>query len=465
MTTFLSILTASLSSVAMTLMGAAGNLSIWGTITRSDVAVAGFYLLFTAIITIATAGLVGRSARKSATHIDSVTSHRLFTASGRPLYALIVLCGLYAAASPIVARVRSDDTADVIQNGLDFLFQIIAFATIFWFLFRATRVLEGRLAQRVAARPGKTDELLVPLLGSSLRVIVIILAIILGIPLLKLPVEYAGFISKLTSMILIISIAALLVRMVAIVQGVVLARFDMSVADNLRARKVYTQIHVISRVVYVTIALFAISAVLMLFQEVRHVGTSLLASAGIVGIIAGVAAQKTLANLFAGFQIALAQPVRQDDVVVVEGEWGRVEEITLTYVIVHIWDDRRLVLPLSYFIEKPFQNWTRTSSAIMGSVLISVDYSFPVNEARTVLKDIVENSPLWDKRFWNLQVSDSTETTLQLRVLATSSDSSRSWDLRCEIREKFIAYLQSRHPESLPRIRGDIIARQSQSHD
>jgi len=127
---------------------------------------------------------------------------------------------------------------------------------------------------------------------------------------------------------------------------------------------------------------------------------------------------------------------------------------------VHIWDDRRLVLPLSYFIEKPFQNWTRTSAAIMGSVIVWVDYSFPVDEARTVLKEIVEGSPLWDRRFWNLQVSDSTETTLQLRVLATSSDSSRSWDLRCEIREKFIAYIQSRHADSLPRIRGDIIARQ-----
>jgi small-conductance mechanosensitive channel len=191
----------------------------------------------------------------------------------------------------------------------------------------------------------------------------------------------------------------------------------------------------------------------MLFQEVRHVGTSLLASAGIVGIIAGLAAQKTLANVIAGFQIALAQPVRQDDVVVVEGEWGRVEDITLTYVIVHIWDDRRLVLPLTYFIEKPFQNWTRTSAAITGSVLLWVDYSFDVEEGRQVLKRIIESSPLWDKRFWNLQVSDATDKTIQLRVLATSADSSKSWDLRCEIREKFIDYIQKHQPEKLPKLR------------
>jgi small-conductance mechanosensitive channel len=194
----------------------------------------------------------------------------------------------------------------------------------------------------------------------------------------------------------------------------------------------------------------------MLFEEVRHIGTSVLASAGIVGIIAGIAAQKTLANLFAGFQIALAQPMRQDDVVIVEGEWGRVEEITLTYVIVHIWDDRRMVLPLTYFIEKPFQNWTRTSSGLLGTVLVWVDYSFPVDEGRTALKEIIESNPLWDKRFWNLQVSDASEKSMQLRVLATSADSSKSWDLRCAIRENFITYIQKNHPQSLPQLRTQL---------
>jgi small-conductance mechanosensitive channel len=216
-------------------------------------------------------------------------------------------------------------------------------------------------------------------------------------------------------------------------------------------------VHVIGRVVYVVIGVFAVACILMLFQEVRHVGTTLLASAGIVGIIAGVAGQKSLANLFAGFQIALAQPIREDDVVVVEGAWGRIEEITLSYVVVHVWDDTRLVLPLSYFIEKPFQNWTRTSSALLGSVFVWVDYSFPVEEGRKALKQIIEASPLWDRRFWNLQVSDATEKTMQLRVLATSSDSSKSWDLRCEIREKFIAFIQQRHPQSLPLVRAQVV--------
>ena len=194
----------------------------------------------------------------------------------------------------------------------------------------------------------------------------------------------------------------------------------------------------------------------MLFQEVRQFGTSILASAGVVGIILGFAAQKTISNLFAGFQIAMTQPIRLDDVVIVEGEWGRVEEITLTYVTIHIWDDRRLIVPLGYFIEKPFQNWTRASAQLLGSVFLWVDYTMPLDELRKALKEIIEPNPLWDKRFWNLQVTDATEKTMQIRVLATSADSSKGWDLRCDIREKLIAYIQKHHPQSLPQVRAQV---------
>jgi small-conductance mechanosensitive channel len=339
---------------------------------------------------------------------------------------------------------------------MTFVLDVGAFWMVFWFLFRATRALEARMALWASATPSKTDDLLVPMLGSTLRVMVIVVAIITGLPMLGLPPQFAGVVSKLTSIVLIVSIAALLIRAVSIFQRVVFARFDITAADNLRARKVYTQLHVISQVIYGAIGVFALSAILMLFDEVRQVGTSLLASAGVLGVIAGFAAQKTLANVLAGFQIALAQPVRQDDVVVVEGEWGRVEEITLTYVVVRIWDERRLVLPLMHFIEKPFQNWTRTSADLMGSVFVWVDYSFPVDAARTALKTIIESNKLWDGRFWNLQVSDAGERTMQLRVLATSSDSSKSWDLRCQIREGLIAYIQRNHPEGLPRFRTDV---------
>jgi len=260
---------------------------------------------------------------------------------------------------------------------------------------------------------------------------------------------------------LIVTVAVMLFQAVHLGERAVLAEFDINAADNLQARKIYTQVHVISKLVYFVITLFTIASILMLFQEVRQFGTSILASAGVVGIIFGFAAQKTIANLFAGFQIAMTQPIRLDDVVIVEGEWGRVEEISLTYVVIHIWDDRRLVVPLGYFIEKPFQNWTRVSAQLLGSVFLRVDYTMPLEELRKALKDIIETHPLWDRRFWNLQVTDASEKTMQVRVLATTADSSKGWDLRCDIRERIITYIQKNHPESLPQFRTQISGEQS----
>jgi small-conductance mechanosensitive channel len=290
--------------------------------------------------------------------------------------------------------------------------------------------------------------LFVPLLGKCLRVAVPVMGVILGLPVLALPSEYAGLLAKGTSILLIVAVALISFEAVGLGEKVVVMKFDIGVADNLQARRIQTQLQVISKTLYFLIALFTVASILMLFEEVRHFGASILASAGVVGVIFGFAAQKTIANLFAGFQIALAQPIRLDDVVIVEGEWGRVEEITLTYVVIHIWDDRRLIVPLSDFIEKPFQNWTRVSAQLLGSVLLWVDYSLP-------LRQIIEASPLWDRRFWNLQVSDTSERTMQIRVLCTAADSSKAWDLRCEVREKLIAFVQKNHPQSLPRLRAE----------
>lgn len=209
------------------------------------------------------------------------------------------------------------------------------FAALFWFCFRFTRVLDELLAGWAACSGGELGELFMPLLGRGLRVVLPVIAVIFALPILGLPAPYAAVAVKGSSVMLIIAINLVLFDVVKTAEQALLKRFDMAAADNLQARKLYTQVHVIGRVVYVGIALFAIACILMLFQQVRHVGTSLLASAGVVGIIAGVAGQKTLANLIAGFQIALAQPIRQDDVVIVEGEWGRIEEITLSYVVVH----------------------------------------------------------------------------------------------------------------------------------
>ncbi len=451
--------TSALQSFVAGLLGAAATRRILGPVDVSDLAIVAIYVTLALAINVGAALVVGAKSRPTgaAPGAGPALRHHAFAALGRPLYILIWVYGLYFAATPIMMELRPEQGLAEVRRTLDVLFALGAFFVVFWVLFRASFVLQTHLAAWAAATPSKIDDLLVPLAGTSVRTVVIVVGIILGIPELGLPPSAANLLNKLTSILLIVAVAVLLIRAIDICQNVVLMRFDISAADNLRARKVYTQIHVFSRVLYVFVAVFAVAATLMLFPEVRHVGTSLLASAGVLGVIAGLAAQKTLANLFAGFQIALAQPVRQDDVVVVEGEWGRVEEITLTYIVVHIWDDRRLVLPLSYFIEKPFQNWTRTSADLLGSVLVWVDYGFPVDEAREAVRQIVESTTLWDRRFWNLQVSDATEHTMQLRILATASNSSRSWDLRCEIREKFIAYIQRQHPAALPRLRATLL--------
>jgi small-conductance mechanosensitive channel len=450
---FIAGVTALISRGLENLFGHGVNASVFGDVTWADLGTVLCLALFVLLVHGLAAAFLRRKTRQAAATEGKELHHHIFGALGRPLYVLIWIYGLYLAATPLLLKLPADESLHVIRVLFDKLFDLGVFAVVFWLFFRFTHVLEAQLAVWASKSKSKLDDLFVPLVGKSLRVIVPVVGIIFALPILGLPPEYAGVVGKGTSILLIIAVAIILFQAVNLGEKAVLTEFDINVADNLQARKVYTQVHVISKVVYAVICLFTIASLLMLFQEVRQFGTSILASAGVVGIILGFAAQKTISNLFAGFQIAMTQPIRLDDVVIVEGEWGRVEEITLTYVIIHIWDDRRLVVPLGYFIEKPFQNWTRASAQLLGSVFVWVDYTMPLDELRKALKDIIEPNPLWDKRFWNLQVTDATEKTMQIRVLATSADSSKGWDLRCDIREKLIAYIQKNHPHSLPQLR------------
>ena len=230
-------------------------------------------------------------------------------------------------------------------------------------------------------------------------------------------------------------------------------RLDVGKEDNLSERRVLTQVGVFERVLKVAIVVVAVALVLLRFETFRQAGAGLLASAGVAGIVLGFAAQRVLGNLFAGIQIAVTQPIRVDDVVVVEGEWGRVEEITLTYVVVRVWDLRRLVLPISHFIEKPFQNWTRSTSQVIGTVYLRADYSVPVEAVRAEFGRVVEASPDWDGDVWRLHVTDLGERGVEMRALATSASADRSWELRCEVREALLVWLRREHPEALPRTR------------
>jgi small-conductance mechanosensitive channel len=235
-----------------------------------------------------------------------------------------------------------------------------------------------------------------------------------------------------------------------VISTLITTRYSIAVADNLHARRIHTQTQVLQRVLVICIVVVTIGVVLMTFPSARQIGTTVFASAGIAGVIVGMAARSTFASLIAGLQVALTQPIRIDDAVVVEGEWGWIEEIESTYVVIRLWDLRRLIVPLSYFIEKPFQNWTRTTAEIIGTIFIFVDYKLPVEPVRAELQRILQNSDLWNRKTCVLQVTDLTETTMQLRCLMSANSSSLAFDLRCHVREQLIKFLQENYPQFLP---------------
>ncbi len=288
------------------------------------------------------------------------------------------------------------------------------------------------------------------------RLALLIVAMIIAIPVAPIDPTTAEWLSRLLLMAVVGLIGWAAIAALHIAANIYLRRFRLDVHDNLTARKHTTQIRVLLRTIDVLIVLITIGAALMSFPAVRQYGVSLFASAGVAGIVAGLAARPVLSNLFAGVQLAMTQPIRIDDVVIVEGEWGVIEEITSTYVVVRIWDLRRLIVPLSYFIEKPFQNWTRENAALTGVVYFYLDYRAPVGVIRDELKQLVEHSKFWNGKAVSLQVTDTKETTMEVRAIMSADDAGQAWNLRCEVREKMIDFLQREHPEALPRQRADV---------
>ncbi len=256
--------------------------------------------------------------------------------------------------------------------------------------------------------------------------------------------------------LLIMALTWLAIGAVSGIADGVLKSHPADVADNLNARRIHTQTRVLSRTAAAALLIAGIAFALMTFPGARQFGASLLASAGVVGLVAGIAARSVFSNIISGLQIALAQPFRLDDVLIIEGEWGRVEEITGTYVVLRIWDERRLIIPLQWFIEHPFQNWTRTTSEIIGTVFIWVDYTMPLEPLRQAARLACEASKDWDGRLCLLQVTEAGERGMQLRVLVTSASSSQNWDLRCAVREALVAFMQREYPQALPGLRARL---------
>lgn len=388
---------------------------------------------------------------------DSPSSRRWLTLVVQDLIAPLVLLlwinGLHYALSAMVADLAGLRIAVHAQAALDGLRGLGSLLGLMWLLARAGLGVERWLKRLSVSTRSSLDDLLLPIAGKAVRLLLPLLALILGSPMLAVPERIQGLFQNGVSLVLIGSFAYLLYRVVDAVSQLVLLRYRIDVADNREARGVYTQVTVLRKVAMFVIGLFALACMLMVFDSVRQLGATLIASAGVAGIVVGFAAQRSLGALVAGFQIALTQPIRLDDVVIVEGEWGRIEEITLTYVVVHVWDERRLIVPITYFLEKPFQNWTRKSSELLATVFLYVDYQVQVDRIRERLTQILEASRLWDHKVNVLQVTDATERAVQIRALASASDASRAWDLRCEIREQLIRFLQREQPESLPGLR------------
>lgn len=290
----------------------------------------------------------------------------------------------------------------------------------------------------------------------KVRIAVMIVALALAVTVSPLDPEPSLLIRQTLLFAFILTVGWMLIGAVDMWAVVYLRRFNMETEDNLVARKHVTQARILQRVAAIVIGLITLGLALMTIGAVRQWGLSLLASAGVVGIIAGIALQPFFTNMIAGIQIATAQPIRIDDAVIVEGEWGRVEEITSTYVVVKLWDWRRMILPLTYFIQKPFQNWTRENAALIGVVFLHVDYEAPIDRLRTELERIVQANPLWDGDVLSLQVTDITERTAQVRCLASARNAPTAFDLRCEIRERMLAFMRDHCREALPRDRVDL---------
>ncbi|MGC1466032.1 MAG: mechanosensitive ion channel family protein [Pseudolabrys sp.] len=348
----------------------------------------------------------------------------------------------------------------LIRNFLDWLPDDIVAAVI---LLLAIAIAYGlhRIFRKVVRRTLATRypyvlSIFTQMRGVS-RLALLIFALLIAFPVAPFDPDIRHWIGRC----LLISIIALIgwtaITTLNITADLYLLRFRLDVEDNLLARKHITQIRVLLRAAYVLVVTITVGAALMTFEPVRQYGVSLFASAGVAGIIAGLAARPVLTNLFAGVQLAMTQPIRIDDAVIVEKEWGTIEEITSTYVVVQLWDLRRMIVPLSYFIEKPFQNWTRESSALVGSVMLYLDYTAPIDIIREKLQEIVTAAKTWNGQTAKIQVTDANDKVIEVRVLVSADNAGATFDLRCLVREKIIDFLQREHPSALPRQRNETV--------
>ena len=376
-------------------------------------------------------------------------------AASPPLRAGVAAYGLVMAIVPVMflnSGRRLALRTHLLLSDLAHLAELVA---VLWFLFRLAERVNGHLGQWAQQQPNSTRRYVLPYIAQSMQLGIPVLGVFLAMRILTLPNGLEPVFRDLAAMLLIGTIGWILIRGANTIEAMVKGRFSGH-GSTIEAKRAQTRVSVLNRLAVTVIVIVTAGAMLMVFERVRAIGASLLASAGIAGVVIGFSSQRLLANLLAGFQIAISEPVRIGDSVIVEGEFGTIEEITLTYVVVRCWDLRRLVLPISYFIERPFQNWSRSSTELLGVVMLYLDYMAPIETIRQALKDIVSRSTLWDGRVVGLQVTDAREQVIEVRCLVSATDSGKTFDLRCEVREQLIAFIRTFCPEALPRVRGTV---------
>lgn len=377
----------------------------------------------------------------------------------KPLSLFIYSYGSYAALSPLFSHATGQVFSNTIYNYMKWCTDLLGTISALWFIYRMFHLADYRINQWAKSQNNTLGRYVITLskrYKSPIKLFVILVFLKLVIPLIGFSQSIQVALGQFLGIILIAAITWLIVQSISAIEDFLLSRYRIDVADNLIARKIHTQIRFLKRLAITIILVLAFGSTLMVFDKVRQFGTSILASAGIVGIVVGLAAQRSISNILVGLQIALTQPIRIDDVVIVEKEWGRIEEITTTYVVVKLWDLRRLIVPTTYFTEKPFQNWTRVSTELLGTVFLYTDYTVPVDVVRNELEQILRGSKLWNGKVGEVQVTECTNHGMELRLLVSAADASIGWDLRCEVREKMIKFLQQNYPTSLPKIRAEL---------
>ncbi|MDD2797037.1 MAG: mechanosensitive ion channel [Bacteroidales bacterium] len=339
------------------------------------------------------------------------------------------------------------------RENLKLMIASVSFAVLLLILFFVYRIVFKFLRKRVSATPGKLDDFILDLfkIPALWMIYWILFKIFSHIYLSEF--SFFSILQHVNSILLIFSFGWISIQFVKAGVYFLQSKLDVGSSDNLKARRSLTQINVFKSIANTIVIILVIALSLMTFEQARSLGISMLTSAGVLGLIVGLAAQHSIGMILSGIQLAFTQPIRLDDVVIVEGEWGKIEEITLTYVVVKIWDERRLILPVTWFLDKPFQNWTRSASQILGTISLFVDYSLPVDKIREKLKALLVGNEDWDGRVMNVQVTNSTERNMELRILVSSADASKNWDLKVYLREQMINFINVNYPESFAKVR------------